>query len=191
MTSPRDEAMPQVAIAGRPNVGKSTLFNRFAGRRKAITDPTPGVTRDPVGGVWEHRGKRAFLRDTGGIRPGAEGMDALVAQKSREAFELAACIILVLDVQEYTAEDEELVASLRSRADRVIVAVNKVDTEKREESLGEFWALGFPRLFAVSAAHGRNCAQLADEVFASLDFSAREEPAAPVREEITLAILGK
>jgi len=193
LTPYSDEAgsLPEVAIAGRPNVGKSTLFNRFIGRRKAITDPTPGVTRDPVGGVWRHRGKTAFLRDTGGIRPNAEGMDALVAQKSRETFVRAACIILVLDVEEYTAEDEELVASLRSCADRVIVAVNKVDTEKREESLGEFWALGFPRLFAVSAAHGRNCAELADAVFDSLDFSEQAEPAEAPPGEITLAILGK
>jgi len=187
-----ETGLPRVAIAGRPNVGKSTLYNRFAGGRRAITDPTPGVTRDPVGGVWEHNGKKAFLFDTGGIKSGAEGMDALVAHKSREAIDRAACIILVLDVREYTAEDEELVESLRPRADKVIVAVNKVDTEKHEDAVGEFWALGFPRLFAVSAAHGRNCDELADAVFGSLDFSKGAEPEAEAREaEITLAILGK
>ncbi|MDR3200573.1 MAG: 50S ribosome-binding GTPase, partial [Spirochaetales bacterium] len=87
--------MPLVAIVGRPNVGKSTLFNRFVRRRKAITDSTPGVTRDPVKGVWEHEGKKVLLLDTGGIRPDAEGMDALVAKRSRDSFASAECIILL------------------------------------------------------------------------------------------------
>jgi GTP-binding protein len=166
------DTLPLVAIVGRPNVGKSTLFNRFVRKRKAITDPTPGVTRDPVKGVWEHQGREILLLDTGGIRPDAEGMDALVSRKSRDAFARAECIVLLLDVEEFTAEDEEVVASLRPFMPKVIAAVNKVDTEKRDDALGEFWALGFSQIFPVSSAHGRGCDDLADAVFATIDFPA-------------------
>jgi GTP-binding protein len=186
------DTLPLVAIVGRPNVGKSTLFNRFVRRRQAITDPTPGVTRDPVRGVWEWEGKRVLLVDTGGIRSGAEGMEALVAQKSVETFRRADCIILLLDISGLTGEDEELIGALRPYSSRVILAVNKADTEEKEDALGDCWALGFSSLIPVSSAHGRNCDTLAEAVFRRIDFSryAGREAVSP-REDITIAILGK
>jgi GTP-binding protein len=132
-----------------------------------------------------------MLVDTGGIRPGAGGIEALAARKSYESFGAAACIILLLDIEELTGEDEEVIASLRPCADRVIVAVNKADTGERESALGDFWALGFPRVFAVSSAHGRGCEELAEAVFGSVDFSLYGEGASGPGADITLAILGK
>ncbi|MDR1626351.1 MAG: ribosome biogenesis GTPase Der [Spirochaetia bacterium] len=184
-------ALPLVAIAGRPNVGKSTLFNRLIRRRKAITDPTPGVTRDPVTGVWEHGGRRVLLVDTGGVKPDAVGLDALVAQKSMDVFSRAECIILLLDIGEICGEDEELVAALRPYSGKLFVAANKADTENRDAALGEFWNFGFSRLFAISSAHGRNCGELADAVFQSIDFSRPVGEARPSGGELTIAILGK
>jgi GTP-binding protein len=148
-----------------------------------------------VKGLWEHGGRTVLLLDTGGIRAQAAGIDALVSQRSREAFTRAQIIILLLDVREITPEDEELIACLRPYAPRVIAAVNKVDTENHEDAVGEFRTLGFRQVFAVSAAHGRSCDELADAVFSGIDFSLYEEEGEPgreaAREEITLAILGK
>jgi GTP-binding protein len=180
-----------VAIAGRPNVGKSTLFNRLIRRRKAITDPSPGVTRDPVQGVWEHGGRKVLLVDTGGLRPeDAGGLDALVSKKSMDVFSRAECVILLLDIRELTAQDREVIACLRPYSAKLLVAVNKADTEDHEDALGEFWTLGFKRLFAVSSAHGRNCDELADAVFRQIDFS-RSVEAESSAGELTIAILGK
>jgi GTP-binding protein len=177
---------------GRPNVGKSTLFNRLIRRRKAITDAVPGVTRDPVKGVWEHNGRKALLVDTGGIRPGAEGLDAIVSQKSVDVFSRAECIILLLDIMELTAEDEDVIASLRPFSAKLVAAVNKADTENREDALGEFWSLGFSRVLAISSAHGRNCEELADAVFEQIDFSRfADDSGDNPGGDLTIAILGK
>jgi GTP-binding protein len=190
---PEFKGSPLVAIVGRPNVGKSTLFNRLVKRRVAITDPTPGVTRDQVTGLWEYEGRTVRLLDTGGIRPGADGIDGIVSKKSIESFAKADCIILLLDVTEITGEDEEVIKSLRSFADKTVVAVNKVDTERREESLGDFWALGFSEIVPVSAAHGRNCDDLAEAVFRLVDFNGTsgEDSESSPSQDITVAILGK
>ncbi len=184
--------LPLVALVGRPNVGKSTLFNRLVRKRKAITDPTPGVTRDPVTEVWEREGRKVLLVDTGGIRLGASGFDREVTRRSVATFERADCIVLLTEVSEVTGEDEEVFQSLRPYAGKVILAVNKVDTELRDDLLGEFWGYGFSEVVAVSAAHGRNCEELEEAIFDRIDFSrypaVMDELPAP---DLTVAILGK
>jgi GTP-binding protein len=112
-----------------------------------------------------------LLVDTGGIQPEAGGLDALVSKKSMDVFARAECVILLLDIRGLTAGDEEVIACLRPYSAKLIVAVNKADTEDHEAAIGEFWALGFSRMFVVSSAHGRNCGELATAVFDLIDFS--------------------
>lgn len=179
-----------VAIVGRPNVGKSTLFNRFIGHRKAITDPTPGVTRDPVGMVWELRGEEVFLVDTGGYKLEQEGLDSLVTQRSIEVLREADLILLVLDVQEMTPEDEAFVDSLRPYSDRIILVVNKVDNPKREAEVWNFLSLGFSDVVGISSTHGNNFGDLEDAIYRRIDFSEKREKTY-TEPEIRLAVMGK
>lgn len=184
--------MPTVAIVGRPNVGKSTLFNRFLGHRKAITDPTPGVTRDPVGMIWECREEEIFLIDTGGYKLDRQGLNGLVTRKSLEVIEGADLLLLVVDVQELTPEDEVLVEFLRPYADRTLLVVNKVDNPKREAEVWNFLTLGFPEVVGVSSTHGDNFGTLEDAVFRRIDFSGGRGGIRGVTEpDIRLALLGK
>ncbi len=147
-------SVPRVAIIGRPNVGKSTLFNRLAGSRIAITDHTPGVTRDTVESPVYIDPYTCLLVDTGGYVEGNEGFDSLVRERSLTEARRADLILFLLDVTELTPADEEVADILRRYSDKVIVAVNKVDSKKRELLLPEFYALGFPVVISFSAAHG-------------------------------------
>jgi GTP-binding protein len=186
-----NKPFPRVAIVGRPNVGKSTLFNRFLGIRRAITDPTPGVTRDPVETVCRIGGRSVFLVDTGGFRLEGEGIDQLVTKKSLSMIEDADLVLLLLDVTETTPEDESFIGHLRKYADKVLVVVNKVDNPSREQSVWNYHSLGFDHVVGISATHGNNFDILSDMVLRLLDFEAYsgEEPEA--RHDIALAILGK
>ncbi len=147
-------SVPRVAIVGRPNVGKSTLFNRLSGSRIAITDHTPGVTRDSVESLVRIEPFSCLLVDTGGYVEGNEGFDGLVRERSLAEAARADLILFLLDVTDRTAADEDVAEILRRFADRVVVVVNKVDSTKRELLLAEFYELGFPHLVSVSAAHG-------------------------------------
>ena len=128
--------LPLIVIAGRPNVGKSTLFNALTHTKRAITDPTPGVTRDPVEGTCFIAGKPVHLMDTGGYKLTRDyesresEMDDLVVAKTVEMLVKADKILLLLDAQAITAEDEELIAHLRQYSDKIIVAANKCESEK-------------------------------------------------------------
>ena len=137
----------------------------------AITDAMPGVTRDPVTGLIEREGRTVTLVDTGGIRPGAGGVDGVVSRRSLSVLEKADCIVFLLEVGELTGEDEEVLSVVRRFADKVILAVNKVDTERREEGLGDYYGLGFRDVVAISSAHGRNCDELEELLFRKIDFS--------------------
>ncbi len=154
---------PLVAIVGRPNVGKSTLFNRLIGKRKAITDPTPGVTRDPVYERYELDDIPVVLVDTGGYKPDMEGLDYLVVDKSLEILQSADMVILVMDVEEVLAEDEELIEKLRPFSKKTLLAVNKVDNGIREESVWNYHAFGFNKVIPISAAHGSNMSEFIEE----------------------------
>jgi len=171
-----------IAIVGRPNVGKSALFNRVVGRRIAIVHDQPGVTRDRVTAEAEWAGRAFTLVDTGGIgllrREKADDIIARAALEQVElAIEAAQVIILVVNVQEgIVALDREAAARLRHSGKPVLVAVNKVDTSRAENNALEFSALGFEKLFPVSAIHGEGIGPLLDAATALLP----AEPAQPV-----------
>lgn len=157
-------SVPRIAIVGRPNVGKSTLFNRLSGSRIAITDHTPGVTRDSVESPVRIGSHSCLLIDTGGYVEGDEGFDGLVRDRSLTEAGRADLIMFLLDVTELTAEDEEVADVLRRYSDRIIVVVNKVDSSKRELLLPEFYALGFPVVVSISAAHGLGMDELRETI---------------------------
>ncbi len=153
--------MPElIAIVGRPNVGKSALFNRIAGRRIAIVHDQPGVTRDRISAELEWGGRPFTLVDTGGIGllRGEKANDAIVKAALEQvelAIEAANVIILVVNVQEGVVPlDREAAARLRRSGKPILIAVNKVDTDRAEVGASEFSELGFDRVFPVSAIHG-------------------------------------
>jgi GTP-binding protein len=159
--------VPTLAIVGRPNVGKSTLFNRIVGSRRAIVGDEPGITRDRLYGDAEWRGRRIRIIDTGGIIP--EDKDFIPAEIFRQAqvaFEEAAAIVMVVDGRaEVAAPDLELVRLLRKTGRPLFLAVNKADSEKQASIVDDFHRLGIKRMFAVSAEHGRGIDDLLDAVF--------------------------
>jgi GTP-binding protein len=188
----RYENLPLVVIAGRPNVGKSTLFNRLLHKRRTITDPTPGVTRDPVDAVWELRGvgQRATLVDTGGFKLEREGLDGLVVEKSLAALARADLILFVVDATQVNPEDEEFALLLRKWSSKLILVVNKADSPERDALVWAHAKWGFEAVLFVSAEHGRNIGELEEAVASRLDFGSVtevEEERAPIR----LAIMGK
>ena len=166
--------VPAVVIIGRPNVGKSTLFNRITGQRRSIVGDEPGITRDRLYGDAEWRGRPIRIIDTGGIIP--EDKDFIpseIFRQARVAFDEAAAIIVVVDGRsEVAAPDLELVRLLRETGRPLFLAVNKADSEKQASILDEFHRLGIKKMFAVSAEHGRGIDDLLDAVFEVL-------PAAP------------
>ncbi len=163
-----------IAIVGRPNVGKSALFNRIAGKRIAIVHDQPGVTRDRVTAEVEWNGRPFTLVDTGGIglvrREKASDVIAQAALEQVElAIESAAAIILVVNVQEGVAPlDREVAEKLHRSGKPVLVAVNKVDTERAEKDMAEFSELGFDKIFPVSAIHGEGIVNLMEAATAFL-----------------------
>lgn len=188
------ERIPLIAIVGRPNVGKSTLFNRLVGKRKSITDPTPGVTRDPIEEIYEIEGRTVRLVDTGGYKAEGDQMDDLVSKKCLEIVRQADLILLMMDVEEVTPEDEIFMESMRPYTNRILLVVNKVDNPKREENFWNFFSYGFPNVMGVSSAHGLNVAELEEKVVELMDelHLAGELPESltdPV--DIRLSIMGK
>ncbi len=158
--------VPTLAIVGRPNVGKSTLFNRMVGSRRAIVGDEPGITRDRLYGDAEWRGRRIRIIDTGGILP--EDKDFIpseIFRQARVAFEEAAAIVMVVDGRaEIAGPDLELVRLLRKTGRPLFLAVNKADSEKQASIVDEFHRLGIKRMFAISAEHGRGIDDLLDAV---------------------------
>lgn len=160
---------PVVAVVGRPNVGKSTLVNRILGRREAVVQDLPGVTRDRVSydALWT--GRRFVVQDTGGWEPDAKGLQQLVAEQAAVAMRTADAVIMVVDsVVGATAGDEAAARILRRSGKPVFLAANKVDGEKGEADAAALWSLGLGEPYPVSALHGRGVADLLDEVVAAL-----------------------
>ncbi|OQX28922.1 MAG: ribosome biogenesis GTPase Der [Spirochaeta sp. LUC14_002_19_P3] len=155
----------RVVITGRPNVGKSTLFNRLCGRRRAITNPVPGVTRDALEEECRIGGIPVTLIDTGGVKADFEdSFDRLVAERALTALENADIIILLLEIGTLTVEDESLIAKLRRYSNRIIPVVNKADTVEKDYQASEYYALGLGTPLPVSAAHGRGLEKLIEAV---------------------------
>jgi GTP-binding protein len=175
--------VPTLAIVGRPNVGKSTLFNRIVGSRRAIVGDQPGITRDRLYGDAEWRGRRIRIIDTGGIIP--EDKDFIpseIFRQARVAFDEAAAIVMVVDGRtEVAAPDLELVRLLRKTNRPLFLAVNKADTEKQAHIVDEFHRLGIKQMFPISAEHGRGIDDLLDAVFEILP--AKELTAEDAEEE--------
>lgn len=189
------EGTPLLVIAGRPNVGKSTLFNRFMQRRLAIVDPTPGVTRDPVEGTAIINGKPVHLMDTGGYKLTRDVgtmeavLDDLVVERSLEMIKKADLILLLLDAGQVTGEDEEFIQELRPYWNKVVAAVNKTEGGRNESAAWNFARFGFKKMFFISAQHGDNISELAEYLTSRMDFSKVKEVSA--EQPIRIAIMGK
>ena len=156
---------PVVAIVGRPNVGKSTLVNRILGRREAVVQDLPGVTRDRVSYDAQWTGRRFTVQDTGGWEPDAKGLQQKVAEQASIAMQTADAVILVVDATVGATTADEAAARILKRSGKpVFLAANKVDNEKLEADAAELWSLGLGEPHPISATHGRGVADLLDDV---------------------------
>jgi GTP-binding protein len=185
-----ESVLPTVVILGRPNVGKSTLFNKLTGTRRAIVGDEPGITRDRIYGRAEWRNREFRLVDTGGIIPDErELIPANILRQARAALEEASLIVMVTDARAgITPLDEELAVLARSMHKPVFVAANKVDSAKQEADAAEFERWGFDQVFPVSAEHGNGVAELLDAMLDLLPApSTRDEKPT----EIRLSIVGR
>ncbi|MBR4087122.1 MAG: ribosome biogenesis GTPase Der, partial [Clostridia bacterium] len=183
--------MPVVAIVGRPNVGKSALFNKLAGARLSIVEDTPGVTRDRIYATVEWRAKKFMLIDTGGIEPARE--DIILTQMRRQAemaIDTADCIVFLTDIQTgMTADDQEIANMLHRSGKPIVLCVNKVDqVGEPPMEFYEFYNLGLGEPLAVSSIHGSGTGDLLDEVYRYLTF---DEGAEDEEQPIKVALLGK
>lgn len=183
--------IPSVVIVGRPNVGKSTLFNRIAGKRRSIVGDEPGITRDRIHGEAVYDGRRFEVVDTGGIIPhDLEYIPSQILKQAQVALDRADHIIFLLDGRsEITAADRDLAQMLRRLGKPVSLAVNKIDTRERESLTGEFFSLGIGDVFPVSAEHGIGVDALIDHV--TRRFPEAESPPAPALTAIKVAIIGR
>jgi len=168
--NPLTSGVPIIAIVGRPNVGKSTLFNRLVGGRRAIVGDEPGITRDRLYGDAEWSGQRLRIVDTGGILPDEKDwIPAEIFRQARVALAEAAAIIMVVDGRsELAGPDLELVRLLRKANRPLLLAVNKVDSEKQSTLISDFHRLGVEQMFPISAEHGRGVDELLDAVVSIL-----------------------
>ena len=180
---------PVLAIVGRPNVGKSTLFNKLLGERKAIVDDSPGVTRDRNYGDAEWAGRKFQLIDTGGLDADAEGgLEESVQKQSRLALREADVIVFLFDGKGgLNPLDREAVGLLRKENKPVLFAVNKLDSRQRADNLYEFYALGIDPLFSISAEHGLGISELMDEVVQQFP-NAEENEARPEADKAPLRV---
>ncbi len=163
--------LPVVAVVGRPNVGKSTLFNRLIGFRKAVVHDRPGVTRDRLYEEAELLDRRVLLVDTGGLEPESEITDLLASMRRQSliAIEEADVILLVVDGQAgMTSADADVADLLRRSGKPVVVAVNKIDGPRHEDLAADFWSMGLEPLVTVSAAHGRGIYEMSTAVVEAL-----------------------
>ena len=182
--------LPIVAIVGRPNVGKSTLFNRLLGQRRAIVDELPGLTRDRHYAEAEWAGGKFLLVDTGGIDPGsAHPIQRQIIGQANVAIEEADLTLLVVDAEEGpTALDQEVAERVRRKGKPTLLIVNKADTALREAALAEFYSMGLGEPIPVSALHGRGSGDLLDQVLARLPDAA---PAPLEENAIRIAVVGR
>ncbi|MHA6511810.1 ribosome biogenesis GTPase Der [Tessaracoccus sp. Z1128] len=182
---------PIVAVVGRPNVGKSMLVNRILGRREAVVQDKPGVTRDRVSYDANWNGREFVLVDTGGWLSDAQGMAAQIAEQAELAISLADAVLFVVDATVGTLdEDEAVVRVLRRSQKPVVLAANKVDDQRHEAMAASMWNLGLGEPYPVSAMHGRGSGDLLDAILAALPEAPREpevQAAGPRR----VAIVGK
>jgi len=183
--------LPLIAIVGRPNVGKSTLFNRLIGQRRSIVTDEPGITRDRIYGTASWNGRSFEIVDTGGIVPGEESEIPLrIFEQAQIAIESASLIFFIVDGRNaITASDQELARLLRRTRKPIFIVVNKIDSDKQTAEASEFFRLGFDHVFPVSAEHGRGITELLDD--AAISMPAPEENEEDAVKEIRVAIIGR
>ncbi len=189
----RPEAGPAVVLVGRPNVGKSTLFNRITGSRRAIVTPVAGTTRDAIAQPAEWQGTAFSLVDTGGMfGASTDPLHELVVEHGRKAIAAADVIVFVVDGREgLVPADEEVAAALRTVRAPVVLAVNKTDDRRAKGRALEFYRLGFEPVVEMAAEHGDGVGDLLDEVVRRLP-AGRRDGRAPAREpETAVAIIGR
>ena len=186
-------SLPTVVIVGRPNVGKSTLFNRITGQRRAIVGDEPGITRDRLHGLTDYHGRRFELIDTGGIvMDDSEYIPSQILKQARVVLERAAHIILLVDGRaEITAPDRDLARMLLRLGHPISLAVNKADTGARESLAHDFYSLGIRDIFPVSAEHGIGVDALVDHLTAGFAALSAASPAEEPVESIKVAIIGR
>ncbi|EHM10131.1 ribosome-associated GTPase EngA [Thermanaerovibrio velox DSM 12556] len=182
--------MSVVAIVGRPNVGKSSLFNRLVGKKLAIVEDIPGVTRDRLYAETEWDGKRFYLVDTGGIEPASpHPFQDAIRRQVEIALKECDVVIFLLDGKEgVTAGDEAIAEMLRRSSKPVVVAMNKIDNPKREDNVLDAYSLGFPLVMGISVEHGINMGDLLDAVASSLP---DDEPVEDDEGAIRFSIVGR
>jgi GTP-binding protein len=182
--------MPIVAIVGRPNVGKSTLFNRLVGGRKAIVDDTPGVTRDRLYGEVEWLGRRLTLVDTGGYEPEGTGILEAVRAQAAQAVAEADAILFLVDAKDgLTATDTEVARLLRlSTTKPILLVANKVDSVSQTALAAEFYRLGFDPVHAISAEQSQGLGDLLDAIFVAAPESGEERTESNA---VTVAVVGR
>jgi len=187
-------ALPIIAIVGRPNVGKSTLFNRYAGRRRALVADRPGLTRDRIAEQIEVAGRKILLVDTAGLDADAEqGLDAAVQRQAQSAVAEADAVLFVVDGKAgLLPEDESIARTLRKSRKPLMLLVNKIDQPMHHEGrVNDFYQLGFSDLFGVSAEHGHGAFDALEQLIERLpeppEEAEEDDPDAPVR----VAIVGR
>ena len=189
------QSLKKVVIAGRPNVGKSTLFNRLAGKRRALIHDMPGMTRDRLSEIAElDDGRKYELTDTGGLEYGDSPMSAFADEirvQATRALREADLILFVVDGSAgVLGEDRDIAQELRPVASRTVLVVNKIDRRDAEESVPEFYELGFERLLAISAEHGEGVDDVIDAI-SEIVAAPAEDSNAPVSDAIRVAIIGR
>src|SRR6266851_1487259 len=195
------EPFPSIVIAGRPNVGKSTLFNRLTGTRRSIVTDEPGITRDRIYGTVNWNGHAAALVDTGGIVPDEKAaIPREILRQARVAIDKAGLLILVVDAREgVTPLDEELARLLRQTGKPLFIAANKVDTPQQEAQAAVFYGLS-KAVFPISAEHGAGADDLLEAAFAALGAAPlaeattdapREAPSEASPQIVEVAIIGR
>jgi len=184
-------SLPLIAIVGRPNIGKSTLFNRLIGQRRSIVTDEPGITRDRIYGTVSWHGRSYEIVDTGGIIPGEESeIPQRILEQAQIAIGAASLIFLVVDGRtSITTSDQELARLLRRTGKPVFLIVNKIDSEKQAGEISEYYRLGFDHVFPISAEHGRGITELLDETAISIPAPDEQENAGSG--EIRVAIIGR
>ena len=186
-------ALPNVAIVGRPNVGKSALFNRLAGRKLAIVHDQPGITRDRMSAICK-RGTRPFtLWDTGGIfGVGERELGAQVRRAAEEALRESDLLLFVVDAKEGLSPiDKELAGMLRKSQKPVVLVINKIDIEKHESLAMDFASLGFEASVAISAEHDRGISELISVIEQRLPASTIDRSARNIEKQIAIAVVGR
>ncbi len=184
--------LPVLAVVGRPNVGKSTLVNRIIGRREAVVEDKPGVTRDRVTYEAEWSGRRFKVVDTGGWEQDVLGIDASVAAQAEFAVEAADAVVFVVDAQVGATDTDEAVVKLLRRAGKpVVLCANKVDGPSGEADAAYLWSLGLGEPFPVSALHGRGTGDMLDEVLGALPEAPAQTFGAAVGGPRRVALIGR